>query len=189
MYELTPWSRHSKQSGPPNTLKKHKGEQRHESGAAWQGPGHLRVFLVGVGTVQSLLEGSLAVGINITKTQILWPKQLCLQKFILRIYVYMCEIIIYTRYSLGLPCGLRGKESACHAGDTGASLGSGWSPGEGDGNLLQYSCLNAVDRGARQAAVHGGHKRVGHNSASQQQHSLLLLFCNTKILVKNLNIH
>ena len=41
-------------------------------------------------------------------------------------------------------------------GDTGSIPGSGQSPGEGTGNLLQYSCLgNAMDRGAWQAAVHG----------------------------------
>ena len=37
----------------------------------------------------------------------------------------------------------------------------GRSPGEGNGNPLQYSCLeNPVDRGARQAAVLGGHKEL-----------------------------
>ena len=41
------------------------------------------------------------------------------------------------------------KESACNAGDLGLIPGSGRSPGEGNGNLLQYSCLeNPMDRGA-----------------------------------------
>ena len=40
--------------------------------------------------------------------------------------------------------------------DSGSILGSGRSPGEGNGNPLQYSCLeNSVDRGAWQATVHG----------------------------------
>ena len=53
------------------------------------------------------------------------------------------------------------KESARHAGDPGSILGSGASPGEGNGYLLQYSCLeNCTDRGARRAAVHGS-QRVG----------------------------
>ena len=40
--------------------------------------------------------------------------------------------------------------------DTGSDPGSGRSPGEGNGNLLQYSCLESpIDRGAWQAAVHG----------------------------------
>ena len=42
-----------------------------------------------------------------------------------------------------------GKESACSARDLGLIRGSGWSPGEGNGNPLQYSCLeNPMDRGA-----------------------------------------
>ena len=57
---------------------------------------------------------------------------------------------------LGLPWWLNGKESACNAGDTGSITELGRSPGEGNGNPLQYSCLkNAMDRGAWQATVHG----------------------------------
>ena len=42
-----------------------------------------------------------------------------------------------------------GKESACNAGDPGLIPGLGTSPGEGNGNPLQYSCLgNPTDRGA-----------------------------------------
>ena len=52
--------------------------------------------------------------------------------------------------------GSDGKESACNAGDVGLILGSGSSPGEGDGYPLQYSCLeNSTDTGAWQAIVHG----------------------------------
>ena len=41
------------------------------------------------------------------------------------------------------------KESACSAGDSGSVSGSGRSSGEGNGNPLQYSCLeNSMDRGA-----------------------------------------
>ena len=39
------------------------------------------------------------------------------------------------------PSGLVGKESACNAGDPGSIPGWGRSPGEGNGNPLQYSCL------------------------------------------------
>ena len=57
---------------------------------------------------------------------------------------------------LDCPGGSDGKASAYSAGDPGAIPGSGRSPGEGNGNLLQYSCLgNAMDRGAWQAMVHG----------------------------------
>jgi len=49
-----------------------------------------------------------------------------------------------------------GKESACNAGDPGSVPGLGRSPGEGNGNPLQYSCLeNPLERGAWQATVHG----------------------------------
>ena len=47
------------------------------------------------------------------------------------------------------------KESACNAGDLGSIPGLGRSPGEGNGNSLQYSCLeNPTDRGAWRATVH-----------------------------------
>ena len=49
-----------------------------------------------------------------------------------------------------------GKASVYNAGDPGSIPGSGRSPGEGNGNPLQYSCLeNPMDGGARWAAVHG----------------------------------
>ena len=48
------------------------------------------------------------------------------------------------------------KESACNVGDPGSSPGLGRSSGEGNGNPLQYSCLdNPMDGGAWQATVHG----------------------------------
>ena len=57
---------------------------------------------------------------------------------------------------MGFPDGSDGKESACNAGDPGLIPGLGRSPGEGNGNPLQYSCLeNPMDRGAWQAIVHG----------------------------------
>ena len=54
----------------------------------------------------------------------------------------------------GFPDSAR-KESTCNAGATVWILGSGIFPGGGNGNPLQYSCLeNLRDRGAWQAAVH-----------------------------------
>ena len=56
------------------------------------------------------------------------------------------------------------KESACNA-HPGSIPGSGRCPGEGNGNPLQYSCLeNTMDGGAWRAAVHGI-ARVEHNLA------------------------
>ena len=55
----------------------------------------------------------------------------------------------------GFPDGLDSKSSACHAGDPGLIPGSGRSPGEGNGNPLQYSCLeNPMDTGTWWATVH-----------------------------------
>ena len=57
---------------------------------------------------------------------------------------------------LGLPCSSIGKEPACDAGDQGSIPGLGNSSGEGNGNPLQYSCLeNPIDRETWQATVHG----------------------------------
>ena len=53
-------------------------------------------------------------------------------------------------------CGSDGKESVCIAGNLGLMPGLGRPPGEGNGNPLQYSCLeNFMDRGAWWAPVHG----------------------------------
>ena len=50
---------------------------------------------------------------------------------------------------LGFPGGSDGKAPACNVGDLGSNPGSGRSPGEGNGNPLQYSCLeNSMDGGA-----------------------------------------
>ena len=46
----------------------------------------------------------------------------------------------------GFPGGSDSKESACNTGDTGSIPGSGRSPGEGNGYLLHYSCMeNSMD--------------------------------------------
>ncbi|XDA71135.1 hypothetical protein R6Z07F_001490 [Ovis aries] len=60
------------------------------------------------------------------------------------------------RAQVRLPWWLSGKDSDCEAGDLGFSPGSGRSPGKGNGNPLQYSCLgNPMERGAWWATVHG----------------------------------
>ena len=57
---------------------------------------------------------------------------------------------------LGFPDSSEDKASACNAGDLGLIPGSGRSPGEGNGNPLQYSCLeNPMDGGAWWSTVHG----------------------------------
>ena len=59
------------------------------------------------------------------------------------------------------------KNPPANAGDLGSVPGSGRSPGEGNGNPLQYSCLgNLMDRVASWATVHGV-ARVGHDLATK----------------------
>ena len=56
---------------------------------------------------------------------------------------------------MGFPGGSDGKEPDSNAGDPGSISGLERSPGEGNGNPLQYSCLeNFMDRGAWWATVH-----------------------------------
>ena len=67
-----------------------------------------------------------------------------------QIYFLSSEITFPTEKRQGFPSGSEGKEYACNAGDTG-DVGSiprlGRSPGGGNGNPLQYSCLkNPMDR-------------------------------------------
>ena len=55
--------------------------------------------------------------------------------------------------TMGFPGGSDDKESACKAGDPGSIPGLGRTSGEGNGYLLQYSCLeNSMDRGAWQTS-------------------------------------
>ena len=57
---------------------------------------------------------------------------------------------------MGFPGGSYGKESAYNAGNPDSVPGSGRSPGEGNGNPLQYSCLeNLMDKGTWWATDHG----------------------------------
>ena len=67
----------------------------------------------------------------------------------LLLYLLITNLIVF-------PDGSEGKESARKAGDPGSIPGLGRSPGEGNGNPFQYSCLeNSMDRGDWWATVHG----------------------------------
>ena len=73
--------------------------------------------------------------------------------------------------------GSDGKASACNTGDLGSVPGSGRSPGEGNSNPLQYSCLeNPMDGGAWQAIVHG----IAESDATEQLYFLSLHFIGSK---------
>ena len=70
----------------------------------------------------------------------------------------------FTYWRTGFPHSSVGKESVCNAGDLGLIAQLRRSPGEGNGNPLQYSCLkNPTDGGAWQTIVHGV-ARAGHSN-------------------------
>ena len=62
---------------------------------------------------------------------------------------YLIAVLVW-----GFPGGSDGKESTCNAGDPGSISGLGRSPGERNGNPLQYSCLeNPMERRTWQATI------------------------------------
>ena len=66
--------------------------------------------------------------------------------------LYADSTLLLSKYAFqikGFPGGSEGQASACNAGDPGSIPGSGRSPGEGNGNPFQHSCLeNPMDGGA-----------------------------------------
>ena len=91
--------------------------------------------------------------------KIYWFDLLAVQgtfKSLLQHHSLKASILWCSDFFMGFPGDSEVKVSACNAGDLGSIPGSGRSPGEGNGNPLQYSCLeNPMDGGAWWAAVHG----------------------------------
>ena len=100
----------------------------------------------------------------------------CIGMCVVCIYVYVSDALMkvtsspsYNNYDImtGLisnPCGPDGKVSVYNVGDLGSIPGSGRFPGGGNGNPLQYSCLeNPMDGGAWCRLLSMGSQRVRHN--------------------------
>ena len=82
-------------------------------------------------------------------------------------FVHLCVIVLSAQ---GFPGSSVVKSLPTNAGDMDLVPGSGRSPGEGNGNLLQYSCLgNPMDRGVWWAVVQGVAKKVRHDLETKQQ--------------------
>ena len=76
--------------------------------------------------------------------------------FLIFFFFFKDEVLMGLLHSKGFPGGSVSKKSACNVGEPCSIPGSERSPGEGNGNPLQYSCLeNSMDRGAWWATVYG----------------------------------
>ena len=86
---------------------------------------------------------------------------------------------------MGFPSGSDSKESACNAGDPGSVPRWGRSPGEGQGNPLQYSCLeNLKDRGTWWATVHG----VAKNQTQLSDEHFHFLSSELRVAIKAMKV-
>ena len=112
---------------------------------------HIGEFYIRIVLERSALN-ILCFLIGVVKHRWLWLFKLLLRGFrVLKLW-YLDRLL----FPLGFPGGSEVKASACNAGDLGLIPGLGRSPGEGNGDPLQCSCLeNPMDGGAWWATVHG----------------------------------
>ena len=114
---------------------------------------------------------------------LIFLKQLDPQKQ--NIHVYSKKTKTKKKPTYNFPGGSEVKASASNAGDPGSIPGSGRSPGEGNGNPLQYSCLeNPMDGEAWQATVH----RVTKSRTRLSDFTYLLTYLLTYNLESALSI-
>ena len=87
------------------------------------------------------------------------------------------------KFIYDFPGGSDGKVSVYNAEDLGSIPGSGRFPGEGNGNPLQYSCLeNPMDGGAWCRLLSMGSQRVGHDGATSL-HYMMYMFDLSSVIV------
>ena len=107
--------------------------------------------------IQSIHHCTPSLSMAVSAQNPLSSKYICNFSFILY-YLYK-NTKVMLKVKEGFPGGPDSKEFACNAGDLGSIPGSGRSPTEGNGNLIQYFCLeNFMDRGVWQAIVHGSQR-------------------------------
>ena len=110
------------------------------------------------------LEKEMATHSSILAWRIPWTEELCELQSIMYKFSYTHALshnvlfgVCYATYAF--PCGSVVKNLPANAGDMVLIPGPGRSLGEGNGNPLQYSCLeNPMDRGTWWITVHGVHK-------------------------------
>ena len=102
---------------------------------------------------------------------------------------YLCTgfiVFLLILNSISFPGGSVGEESVCNVADPGSVPGWGRSPGEGNDNPFQYSCLeNSMDRGAMWTAVRG--VAESWTRLSDFHFKLHNSFCDPQLFPKSLN--
>ena len=105
--------------------------------------------------------------------------------FLSWVWIYNVHCVIFLLYIWASNCSSVGKESAYNAGYPSSIPGSGRSPGEGNGNLLQYSCLeNPMDCSLPGSSVHGV-TRVRHDLVTKPPPPHIYTHTHTYIHINN----
>ena len=96
---------------------------------------------------------------------------------LIRSHLFIFAFVFFLLEVRGFSGGSGGKESACNAGDPGLIPESGRSPGEGNGNPLQYSYLeNSTDRKPGRLPSTGSQELETTEQLIKQQHPILTTF-------------
>ena len=136
---------------------------------------------------------NLSQGHNHQKSSLFFPSGTLFEKCITSCHFKSLKLIIQSSpffcffgFDSSLPWGFPGgsdsKESACSAGNSGSIPGSGRSPGEGNANPLQYSCLeNPVDGEEPGRLQSKGSQKLRHNRVTEHFSQLPYLIIPTPV--------